>query len=95
MKSWSYDFRLQVAKKVTQFKKTGRKPTNASQMQTLHTNVCQYIAKLKSREDYEPILGPLVRMQSATVSMWVTIVGDTGTTGFYQSSGKGKDGHKC
>lgn len=60
-KPWSYNFRMQVAKKVAQFKKTQRKPTNASQTQTLHTKVCQFIANLKSRQEYEPILGPLVQ----------------------------------
>lgn len=60
-KPWSYDFRMQVAKKVTQFKKKQGKPTSVSQMQTLRTKVCQFIAKQKSRQEYEPILGPLVQ----------------------------------
>lgn len=31
-KPWAYDFRMQVAKKVSQFKEKQSKPTNASQM---------------------------------------------------------------
>lgn len=60
-KPWSYHFRIQVAEKVKQFEKTQPKPTNASQTQTFRTNVCKCIADLKSRQEFEPILGPFVQ----------------------------------
>ena len=50
---WEYKFRVEVAKKVTQFKKQGR-PINAAQEQTLHTKVCNHIASLKTRQEFEP-----------------------------------------
>ena len=64
-KPWAYDFRMQVAKNVSQFKEKQSKPTNASQMQTFRNKVCQFIAKLKSRQEYEPIRGPLVQNAKA------------------------------
>lgn len=64
-KPWAYDFRMQVANKVAQFKQKQPKPTNASQMQTLRNKVCQFIGNLKSRQEYEPILGPLVQNAKA------------------------------
>lgn len=64
-KPWAYDFRMKVANKVAQFKQKQAKPTNASQMQTFRNKVCQFIANLKSRQEYEPILGPLVQNAKA------------------------------
>ena len=64
-KPWAYDFRMNIANKVTQFKQKQPKPTNASQMQTLCNKVCQFIGNLKSRQEYEPILGPLVQNAKA------------------------------
>ena len=64
-KPWAYDFRMQVANKVAQFKQKQPKLTNASQMQTLRNKVCHFIGNLKSRQEYEPILGPLVQNAKA------------------------------
>ena len=60
-KPWAYDFRMQVAKKVAQFKQKQPIPTNAPLIQTLRNKAYQFIANLKSRQEYEPILGPLVQ----------------------------------
>ena len=60
-KPWSYDFRVQVAKKVEQYKKTQKKPTKVSEVQTFRSKVCKFIANQKSRQEYEPILGPVVQ----------------------------------
>lgn len=60
-KPWAYKFREEVAKKVTQFKEKQRKPINAAQEQTLRTKVCNYIASLKSRQEFEPVLGPIIQ----------------------------------
>ena len=56
---------MKVANKFAQFKQKQLKPTNASQMQTLHNMVCQFIGNLKSRKEYEPTLGPLVQNAKA------------------------------
>ena len=56
---------MKVGSKVPQFKQKQTKPTNASQMHTLRNKVCQFIGNLKSRQEYEPILGPLVQNAKA------------------------------
>lgn len=58
---WEYKFREEVAKKVTQFKEKQGRPINAAQEQTLRTKVCNHIASLKSRQEFEPILGPVIQ----------------------------------
>lgn len=58
---WGYKFREEVAKKVTQFKEKQRRPINAAQEQALHTKLCNYIASLKSTQEFEPILGPVIQ----------------------------------
>ena len=58
---WEYKFRVEVAKKVTQFKEKQVRPINAAQEQTLRTKVCNHIASLKSRQEFEPILGPVIQ----------------------------------
>ena len=60
-KPWSYTFRVEVARKVENFKKLQRKPTNSSQEQTLRTKICNYIACLKSRQEFEPVIGPVIQ----------------------------------
>ena len=58
---WAYKFRKEVAKKVTQFKVKQARPINAAQEQTLRTKVCSYIGSLKSRQEFEPVLGPIIQ----------------------------------
>ena len=60
-KPWAYNFRVEVAKKVENFKKTQRRPMNKTQENTLRSKVCNYIAGLKSRQEFEPILGPIIQ----------------------------------
>ena len=52
---------IEVAEKVAQFKEKQRRQINAAQEQALCTNVCSYIASLKSRKEFEPILGPVIQ----------------------------------
>jgi len=58
---WGYKFREEVAKKVTQFKEKQRRSINVAQEQALHTKLCNYIASLKSTQEFEPILGPVIQ----------------------------------
>ena len=58
---WSYKFRELVVKKVAQYKKVQKIPLkNAPQNQ--REKVCKKIAELKSRQEFEPILGPMVQL---------------------------------
>ena len=53
--------RKQYPLQVTQFKEKQRRPINVAQEQTLRTKVCNHIASLKSRQEFEPILGPVIQ----------------------------------
>ena len=58
---WSYKSREVIAKNVAQYKKVQKIPVkNASQSQ--REKVCKKIAELKSRQEFEPLLGPMVQL---------------------------------
>ena len=68
---WGCKFKEEVAKKVTQFKEKQRRPINVAQEQALHTKLCNYIASLKSTQEFEPILGPVIQKYK----MWYSSCG--------------------
>lgn len=57
-KPWKYEDRVYVANKVEQFKKTIAK--NKLAPATLRSKVTSFIAQLKSRQEFQPIVGRLI-----------------------------------
>lgn len=55
-KPWSYDFRIKVANKVTQYKAKLSKNLSAC---TERKQVTQFIANQKARQEFKPFIGPL------------------------------------
>ena len=55
---WKYDERLKVAKKVVDFKSSLKKKSYSKS--TYRSKVTDFISKNHSRQEYEPLLGPLV-----------------------------------
>ena len=59
---WSYQFRENVVSKVSKFKKTLKAPNNAAQTRRNREKICEKIAQLKSRQEFEPVLGHMVQL---------------------------------